>query len=83
MDRKQLNYKDRIITDPQTMVGKPVVRGTRIPVESVLGRLAENPDLAELFAAYPELTREDVKACLHYAQAIVGHERGATPPTNV
>ena len=70
--KEQLDYQDRIVTDPQIMVGKPVVRGTRIPVEHVLGRLAENPDLTELFAAYPELTREDVKACLHYAQTAVG-----------
>jgi uncharacterized protein (DUF433 family) len=45
--------------------------------------LAENPDLDELFAAYPELTREDVKACLHYAQNLVGDKRGTAPPTNV
>jgi uncharacterized protein (DUF433 family) len=83
MVEKQRDYTDRIITDPQIMVGKPVVRGTRIPVEHVLGRLAENPDLDELFAAYPELTREDVKACLHYAQTVVGHKRGTAPPTNL
>ena len=85
MTKEKIDYKDRIITDPKVMVGKPVVRGTRIPVEHVLGRLAENPDLAELFAAYPELTREDVKACLHYAKSAVGRkrERGTTPPTNV
>jgi uncharacterized protein (DUF433 family) len=83
MVEKQLDDNDRIITDPQIMVGKPVVRGTRIPVEHVLGRLAENPDLDELFAAYPELTREDVKACLNYAQTVVGHKRGTAPPTNV
>jgi uncharacterized protein (DUF433 family) len=83
MVEEQLDDNERIITDPQIMVGKPVVRGTRIPVEHVLGRLAENPDMDELFAAYPELTREDVKACLHYAQIIVGHRRGAASPTNV
>jgi len=83
MMEKELDYKDRVVTDPKIMVGKPVVRGTRIPVEHVLGRLAENPDLAELFAAYPELTREDVKACLHYAKAAVGRKRGAAPPTTV
>jgi uncharacterized protein (DUF433 family) len=83
MVEKQPDYKDRIVTDPQIMVGKPVVRGTRIPVEHVLGRLAENPDLSELFAAYPELTREDVKACLHYARTAVGHKKGTAPPTTL
>jgi len=72
MVKEQVDYKARIVTDPTIMVGKPVVRGTRIPVEHVLGRLAENPDLGELFAAYPELTRDDVKACLQYAQHAVG-----------
>ncbi len=44
------------------MVGKPVVRGTRIPVERVIAHLAQNPQLDDLFAAYPELTLDDVKA---------------------
>jgi uncharacterized protein (DUF433 family) len=83
--KEQLNYKDRIVADPQIMAGKPVVAGTRIPVEHVLGRLAENPDITELFAAYPELTREDVKACLHYAQTAVGRKRATrgAPPTSL
>ena len=61
----------RITQDPRVMVGKPVVKGTRIPVERVIAHLAHNPDLDDLFAAYPELTLEDVKACLQYASAIV------------
>lgn len=64
-------YQDRIIQDPQIMVGKPVIKGTRIPVEKVLAQLAYKPDLEELFAIYPELTIEDVRACLSYAQALV------------
>ena len=73
-------YHDRITQDPAIMVGKPVVKGTRIPVEMVLNQLAYNPDLDELFAMYPELTREDVKACLAYAQAAVTAKRRHTPP---
>ena len=46
------------------MVGKPVVRGTRIPVERVLAHLADNPELSDLFEALPRLTLEDVRACL-------------------
>ncbi len=61
-------YQDRIVADPEILVGKPVVRGTRIPVELVLQYLAENPNFDDLFADYPRLTMEDVKACFAYAQ---------------
>ena len=71
-------HGDRIVCDPAVMVGKPVVKGTRIPVERVIAHLAHTPDLADLFAAYPELTTEDVKACLRYAHTALEHER-ATP----
>ena len=54
------NYQDRIVQNPEILVGKPVLKGTRIPVELVLAKLAQNPDLDELFADYPRLTREDV-----------------------
>ena len=73
-------YKDRIVVDPEILVGKPVVRGTRVPVELVLKRLAEEVDLLKLFEAYPRLTPEDVRACLEYAQALVeGEEVYPTP----
>lgn len=74
MKQGPIDYRERITSDPAVMVGKPVIRGTRIPVERILGHLAHNPDLADLFGAYPELTLEDVKAALAYAQAAV--ERG-------
>jgi len=85
MTAEKKDYQDRIISDPQIMVGKPVVKGTRIPVERVLKHLADNPDLEDLFAALPELTIEDVRACLAYAQQAVEHTRkrrtGRTPTT--
>lgn len=68
---QQQRYSTRITVDPEIMVGKPVVKGTRIPVERVLAHLAHTPDVTDLFAAYPELTVEDVKACLAYAQTLV------------
>ena len=71
MADEQQNYKDRITTNPDVMVGKPVVKGTRIPVERVVAHLAHNPDLNDLFAAYPDLTLADVKACLAYASHAV------------
>lgn len=59
---------DRIVVDPQIMTGKPVVKGTRIPVELVLKKLANNLDFKGLLADYPRLTLEDIQACLIYAQ---------------
>jgi uncharacterized protein (DUF433 family) len=71
MAREMALYHDRIVRDPKVMFGKPVVKGTRIPVELVLEELAYNPDLSELFGAHPALTIEDVQACLAYAQQLV------------
>ncbi|MGH2458157.1 MAG: DUF433 domain-containing protein [Chloroflexota bacterium] len=78
MVKEAFRYQDRIIYDPAILVGKPVVKGTRIPVELVLAKLAANPDLAELFADYPRLTREDVQACLEFAATLV-EEKGHPP----
>jgi uncharacterized protein (DUF433 family) len=74
------HYQERIIQDPKIMAGKPVVKGTRIPVELVLAKLAQNPNLEELFKDYPRLTTDDVKACLEYARDLVGHARRAQSP---
>ena len=82
----QYTYKDRITVNPAVMVGKPVVKGTRIPVERVVARLANNPDLADLFAVYPDLTIADVKACLAYASHAVervSDEAAAPSPEDV
>ncbi len=62
-------YHERINQDPNIMAGKPVVKGTRIPVERVIQHLADNPDVDDLFEAFPQLTIDDVKACLAYAHA--------------
>jgi uncharacterized protein (DUF433 family) len=62
---------DRITIDPAVMVGKPVVKGTRVPVELVLEYLSHNPSFDEFFADYPHLTMEDVQACLRYAGTLV------------
>lgn len=56
------------------MLGKPVIRGTRIPVELILRKLSEGASEADLFDAYPRLTREDVQAALAYAADTLAHE---------
>ena len=69
---------ERIVQDPKILLGKPVVKGTRISVELVLEHLAANPDLDDLFGAYPELTVDDVKAVLAYAHTVVEHGQQAS-----
>jgi uncharacterized protein (DUF433 family) len=64
----------RIEINPSVMLGKPVVRNTRIPVELVLRKLAEGAEIAELLDAYPRLAEEDVRACLEYAADAIAHE---------
>lgn len=57
----------RIEINPDVMLGKPVIRGTRIPVELILRKLSEGATEADLLDAYPRLTAEDIKAALAYA----------------
>ncbi len=65
---------ERIEMDPGVMLGKPVIQGTRIPVELLLRKLGEGATEAELLDAYPRLTREDIHAALAYAARVVAHE---------
>ena len=74
MATKQQNYQNRIIVDPKILAGKPVIRGTRIPVKLVLEQLAKDLDTKTLFEAYPRLTEEDIKATLTYAECLVEQE---------
>jgi uncharacterized protein (DUF433 family) len=69
--QKGAAYKDRIIVDPNIMVGKPVIKGTRVPVERIIRHLADNPDIDDLLEAFPHITIEDVQACLHYAHDLI------------
>jgi uncharacterized protein (DUF433 family) len=81
MKEEQRTYHERVIADPRILAGKPVVKGTRIAVDLVLEELAQNPAIDELLAAHPDLTRDDVQACLAYARAIVtGEEVSPKPP---
>ncbi len=65
---------DRIEINPKVMMGKPVIRGTRIPVELILRKLSEGATHAELVEAYPKLTTEDIHAAVRYAADTVAHE---------
>ncbi len=64
----------RIVVDPEVLAGKPIIRGSRISVEMVIGLLADNWSEADVLQNYPTLTRDDIRACLAYARDAVAQE---------
>jgi uncharacterized protein (DUF433 family) len=60
-----MNWRDHIETKPEVLAGKPVVTGTRIPVELVVELLVQEWTTEEIVGQYPALSREDIQACLH------------------
>lgn len=70
-----MDWRERIVTDPSILVGKPVIRGTRISVEFVIDLLARGWSLEDILAEYDHLTAEDVRACLLYARDMLAEER--------
>jgi uncharacterized protein (DUF433 family) len=64
----------RITVDPKVMAGKPVIRGTRIPVELIVRMLAQGILEDEIFREYPRLQPEDIRAALTYAARVLAHE---------
>ncbi len=69
-----MTIHDRIEVNPKIMLGKPVIRGTRIPVELIVRKLAEGADEKALLQAYPRLTAADIQAALMYAADSLAHE---------
>ena len=65
---------DRIEINPAIMLGKPVIRGTRIPVELVLRKLSEGASESDLLSGYPRLTSEDIRAAIAFGADSVAHE---------
>ena len=65
---------DRVEINPAVMLGKPVIRGTRIPVELIIRKLGEGVTEDDLLDAYPRLTRDDIQAALLYAADALSHE---------
>ena len=64
----------RIEVNPIVMLGKPVIKGTRVPVELILRKLSEGATEADLLDAYPRLTKVDIQAALAYAASTLAHE---------
>lgn len=68
-------HQKRIIVDPKIMVGKPVIKGTRITVELILRLLAQGETIEKIIKAYPHLTKEDIYAALEYATEVIEEEK--------
>ena len=64
----------RVVVDPEIMAGKPVIKGTRIPVDLIVKLVAKGMTYEEIKKDYPYLTKEDVKAALMYAAEVTGNE---------
>ena len=70
-----MNWHDRIVLDPAILVGKPIIKGTRLAVEFLVGLLAEGWTHEEMLSNYPQLIEEDIQAALHYAAETLQRER--------
>ncbi len=70
-----MNWQDRITVGPKVLVGKPVIKGTRIAVEFIIDLLAQDWTDAEILRNYPGLTHEDILACLKYAGKALHSEK--------
>ncbi len=70
-----MDWRSRITADPKVLVGKPVIRGTRLAVEFIFDLLAQGWTEQQILDNYPGLTHEDIAACLHYARELLQSER--------
>ncbi len=64
---KDAQLLERIVFDPKVMVGKPIVSGTRLTVEFILGLLGRGATIEDILAEYTSLTQEDIQACFLFA----------------
>jgi uncharacterized protein (DUF433 family) len=69
-----VNWKDHIVSSSEVIRGKPRIKGTRIPVSLVLGFLAAGSSPVEIMAEFPDLTTEQIMACLDYARELADFE---------
>ncbi|MEW6114233.1 MAG: DUF433 domain-containing protein [Thermodesulfobacteriota bacterium] len=67
-----MTWQERIVVDPEILVGKPVIKGTRLSVEFIVELLAEGWPEADILKNYPGLTKEDIQACLGYTSPVGG-----------
>ncbi len=66
-----INLLEKIIIDPKIMVGKPIIKGTRITVQLILDMLSQGIPVDEILQDYPHITQEDIMACLVFASKTI------------
>ena len=69
-----MDWKDRIEVNPAVLVGKPIIKGTRISVELILDRMADGWTMEDVLASYPNISREDVLAALSFSSELFKEE---------
>lgn len=69
-----VNWKKYIISDPAILLGKPVIKGTRISVELILEKLSEGETIEAILESYPHISKEQIMACLAYAKDSLNNE---------
>jgi uncharacterized protein (DUF433 family) len=67
-DKMQVDWKNHIVSTSDVLRGKPRIKGTRIPVSLILGYLAMGNTFEEIIGEFPDLTKEQIAACLDYAR---------------
>jgi uncharacterized protein (DUF433 family) len=70
-----MDWYERIVVDPEILVGKPIVKGTRLAVEFIIELLAQGWQEEDILKNYPGLTIEDIQACLSYASNVLHAEK--------
>lgn len=70
-----MDWQERIVADPRVLVGKPVIKGTRISVSLIMDLLSRNWTRLQIMQQYDHITDEDIQACLEYAKDLIDSER--------
>jgi uncharacterized protein (DUF433 family) len=71
---KIMIYTKHVVSDPNIMLGKPIIKGTRITVEIILRKMSEGMTTDELLSSYPHLTKEDILAAISYSADVISKE---------
>lgn len=69
-----MEYQQYVERNPEVMLGKPIIKGTRITIELIMRKLADGYSISDLLKSYPQLTKEQILAALEYAADMIANE---------